>query len=89
MNYEERAAGLTAALAADGYQLSIDQADATLSVVITAGPDACEDCLVPKELMRSMLSSELGVEAALIDLTYPADLPGRPGHPGYAGGAGH
>jgi hypothetical protein len=33
--------------------------------------------------MRGMLSNELGVDAALIDITYPADLPG------YSGGAGH
>ena len=63
--------------------MAIEEADAKLSVVITAGPDACEDCLVPKDLMRAMLSNELGVDAALIDITYPADLPG------YSGGAAH
>jgi hypothetical protein len=61
--------------------MAIEEADAKLSVIITAGPDACEDCLVPKDLMRSMLGSELGVDAELIDITYPADLPG------YSGGA--
>jgi hypothetical protein len=81
MNYSERAVALTSALEADGYQMAIEEADAKLSVVITAGPDACEDCLVPKDLMRSMLSSELGVDEAIIDITYPVDLPG------YSGGA--
>jgi molybdopterin/thiamine biosynthesis adenylyltransferase len=83
MNYAERAVALTSALEADGYHMAIGEADAKLSVVITAGPDACEDCLVPKDLMRGMLSNELGVDAAIIDITYPADLPG------YSGGAGH
>ena len=83
MNYAERAVALSAALEADGYHMAIGEVDAKLSVVITAGPDACEDCLVPKDLMRSMLGSELGVDAALIDITYPADLPG------YSSGAGH
>ena len=83
MNYAERAVALSSALEADGYHMAIDEADAKLSVVITAGPDACEDCLVPKDLMRGMLSNELGVDAAIIDITYPADLPG------YSGGAGH
>ena len=83
MNYSERAVALTSALEADGYHMAIEEADAKLSVIITAGPDACEDCLVPKDLMRSMLGSELGVDAALIDITYPADLPG------YSGGAAH
>jgi hypothetical protein len=76
LNYSERAVALTSALEADGYHMAIEEAGATLSVVITAGPDACEDCLVPKDLMRSMLSSELGIDAAVIDLTYPVDRPG-------------
>jgi hypothetical protein len=83
MNYSERAVGLTSALKADGYHMAIDEQDARLAVVITAGPDACEDCLVPKDLMRSMLGNELGVDAAIIDITYPVDLPGS------SGGAAH
>jgi hypothetical protein len=79
MSYAERAVALTSALEADGYQLAIEEAGARLAVVITAGPDACEDCLVPKDLMRSMLSSELGVDAATIDITYPVDQPGYSG----------
>ena len=86
MNYSERAVALTSALNADGYHMAIDERDARLVVVITAGPDACEECLVPKDLMRSMLGNELGVDAAIIDITYPADLPGGAGG---AGGAGH
>jgi hypothetical protein len=76
MNYSERAVALTSALEADGYHMAIDEQDARLAVVITAGPDACEDCLVPKDLMRSMLGNELGVAAAIIDISYPTDLPG-------------
>jgi hypothetical protein len=83
VNYAERAVALTSALEADGYRIAIDEQDARLAVVITAGPEACEDCLVPKDLMRSMLGSELGVDAAIIDITYPADLPG------YSGGVAH
>ena len=82
MNYSERAVALTSALEADGYHMAIEEADAKLSVVITAGPDACEDCLVPKDLMRGMLSSELGVDAAIIDITYPTDPPGHSGGTG-------
>ena len=74
MNYLERAVALTSALEADGYHMAIEEADAKLSVVITAGPDACEDCLVPKDLMRGMLEQQLGVPADRIDLTYPRDI---------------
>ena len=83
MNYSERTAALASTLEADGYHLAIEELDSRLAVTITAGPDACEDCLVPKDLMRSMLGSELGVDAELIDITYPAD------RPGYQGGAAH
>jgi hypothetical protein len=83
MNYSERAVALSSALEADGYRLAIDEAGSRVSAVITAGPDACEDCLVPKELFRGMLSHEIGIDEGLIDVTYPADLPG------YSGGAGH
>jgi hypothetical protein len=79
MNYAERAVALSSALEADGYHMAIDEVDSRLSVVITAGPDACEDCLVPKDLMRGMLSSTLGVDGGIIDITYPADLPGYSG----------
>ena len=83
MNYSERAVALTSALEADGYHMAIEEAEAKLSVIITAGPGACEEFLVPKDLMRSMLGSELGVDAAFIDIAYPADLPG------YSGGVAH
>jgi len=79
MNYSERSRALSSALEADGYHLTIDEVDSRVSAVITAGPDACEDCLVPKELFRGMLSHEIGVEEGLIDVTYPVDLPGYSG----------
>ena len=47
-------------LAADGYELvwSIEQDD-RIGIRVVAGPDACADCLVPPELMRSIVDSEL------------------------------
>jgi hypothetical protein len=88
MNYIERAVALSSALEADGYHLAIDEVDSRISAVITAGPDACEDCLVPKDLFRGMLSHEIGVEPGQIDVTYPVDLPGYPGGAAHSGG-GH
>jgi hypothetical protein len=89
MNYSERAVALSSALEADGYHMAIEELDSKLSVVITAGPDACEDCLVPKDLMRSMLGSELGVDSSIIDITYPVDLPGYSGSAGSKDSAAH
>ena len=41
-------------------------------VTITAGPDACADCLVPENLMRGILGQALGVPQDAIDLAYPS-----------------
>jgi len=62
-----------------GYHMAIEELDSRLAVTITAGPDACEDCLVPKDLMRGILSQQLGVDGDSIDITYPVDLPGYSG----------
>jgi hypothetical protein len=75
MNYSERTVALAQTLEADGYHMDIDGDDSRVSVVITAGPDACEDCLVPKDLMRVILSSALGVSGEVIEIKYPADKP--------------
>jgi hypothetical protein len=79
MNYSERTVALAQTLEADGYHMDIDGDDSRISVVITAGPEACEDCLVPKDLMRGILSQTLGVSGDTIEITYPADLPGYSG----------
>ena len=73
MNYSERTVALAQSLEADGYQMAIDEDGARVSVVITASPEACEDCLVPKDLMRGILSQSLGISGDTIDITYPAD----------------
>jgi hypothetical protein len=45
-------------------------------VLISATPEACDDCLIPKPIMRSMLQEALCVPEAAIDLTYPNDKRG-------------
>ncbi|RBY82407.1 hypothetical protein DQ238_03675 [Geodermatophilus sp. TF02-6] len=60
-------------LQADDYRLDVDVQGDTADVAIVAGPDACEECLVPKPLMQSMLAPVLGVQPESIRLTYPAD----------------
>jgi hypothetical protein len=60
-------------LQADDYRMDVDLQGTAAVVTIVAGPDACEECLVPKSLMQQMLAPVLGVEPASIDLTYPVD----------------
>ncbi|HEX6470079.1 MAG TPA: hypothetical protein VF069_13360 [Streptosporangiaceae bacterium] len=64
---------IQASLAADGYTLQVREDDGRVAVRISATPEACEDCLVPKPLMRGILGQALGVAEDSIDLTYPVD----------------
>jgi hypothetical protein len=73
MIFSERAVALRSALAADGYLLDIAEQGTRVRVTISATPQACADCLVPKDLMRSILGDTLGVPPDAIDLTYPAE----------------
>ena len=76
MIYPERAGVLVSTLAQDGYRMDIAEQGEHVNVRITADPAACADCLVPKDLMRSMLSQALGVAPGAIDLTYPGEATG-------------
>jgi hypothetical protein len=70
---EKALEGLRTTLAADDYRLDVAPAGSGIEVTITAGPDACADCLVPKPLMRSALQNALGVAEDKITLVYPTD----------------
>jgi hypothetical protein len=70
----ERTVVLRSTLAADGYELEMAEVGDRVRATITATEQACADCLVPKDLMRSILAETLGVPADAIDLTYPRDL---------------
>jgi hypothetical protein len=67
----ERTVALRSTLAADGYLLDIAEEGTRIRATITATPQACADCLVPKDLMRGILGQALGVPEDAIDLTYP------------------
>lgn len=69
----ERIKDLAASLETDGYHMNVSEAGSRVSVVITATPEACEDCLVPKDFMRGILANALGTDGDTIDITYPKD----------------
>ena len=60
-------------LAADGYTIEAREEGERVLVRIGATPEACEDCLVPPDVMRSILGKALAVPAAQIDLRYPEE----------------
>ncbi len=60
-------------LKADGYGLQVHTDGMTIHIAIAAFPDACEECLVPKPLMKSIITSTLegaGLTGS-IELVYP------------------
>jgi hypothetical protein len=73
---ENALAGLRSTLEADDYRMSVTESGTSVEVRITAGPDACADCLVPKPIMRSLLHAALGVPEDAIVLMYPTEAPG-------------
>jgi hypothetical protein len=62
------------AMEADDYHLDVKFADGSALATIVAGPEACAECLVPKDLMRSMLAPMLGVGAERIQVVYPVEV---------------
>jgi hypothetical protein len=71
----ERTRVLAMSLGEDGYHLEVAEAGDRVRVTIVATPEACADCLVPKDLMRGILGQTLGVPEDAIDLTYPSTSP--------------
>ncbi len=61
-------------LEADDYHLNITFEADSARAVIEAGPDACAECLVPKDFMRQMLAPLVGVAADKIEVTYPVEV---------------
>jgi hypothetical protein len=60
--------------AADGYELLVrDVTRERVVVEIKAGPEACADCLVPKEMMRAQFEAALGGRTSMVELVYPGD----------------
>ena len=71
-------APLRSMFAADGYELTLrEDVPGELTVEIKAGPDACADCLVPKDMMRAQfeaaLSEAIEFDTPKVKLVYPND----------------
>ena len=71
---EPRLEQIRQTLRADDYRLDVTVGDGRAEVAIAAGPAACAECLVSKDLMRAMLGPVLGVPADSIHLAYPVDV---------------
>jgi len=73
---EHALAGLRTGVQADGYDLHVESVeDGVASVRIVAGPNACEECLVPKAIMTGTIRMSLRSVPEIIGvhLRYPLD----------------
>jgi hypothetical protein len=63
-------------LGADGYQLVVRDADESRVVLsIVASPDACEECLVPPEILNAVVAKHLrqGGVSLSAEILYPGE----------------
>ena len=66
--------GLRQSFVADGYDLLVEGLDDDrVSLAVTAGPEACEECLVPKPVMQNIILETLKSvpDVRRVDLRYP------------------
>jgi hypothetical protein len=73
---EEALAGLRVGYNADGYDLRVDDvSDGVVTVRISAGPQACEECLVPKAIAVGTIKASLrGLgDISRVEVVYPTD----------------
>jgi hypothetical protein len=68
-------APLRATLEADDYRLDVTEDGDRIAVRISAGPQACADCLVPKPILTDIVRRALGEPDRPIDIAYPGDAP--------------
>lgn len=64
---------LTSALQADGYQTAVQMREGTIWIQITAGPDACEECLSPPAVLGPLFQDLLrrSGHPERVELSYP------------------
>ena len=73
---EARISELREGLAADGYQLRVeDVTDEQATMRLSLADGACSKCLIPKDLLVPMIEAQLeGLGPTRVDVHYPAEL---------------
>lgn len=77
VQYDTELAELRSMLRADGFGIeAIGHSEAGIDLqVVVVSPDACADCLVPKPMMRDVISAQLTqFDLRLGELIYPVDM---------------
>jgi hypothetical protein len=64
MTVDAALADLRAMLQADGFELQWEQQADAVEVRIAAGPEACDECLVPRPMLETMIGDALSSAGA-------------------------
>ncbi len=73
---ERALAGLKVGYNADGYDLLVDNvSDGVARVRIAAGPNACQECLVPRAIAAGTIKASLRSVPGItrVEVIYPTD----------------
>jgi hypothetical protein len=68
--------GVAEMLDADGYGLEVREVVGNRAVLaVSAGPQACAECLVPREILSELVGRQLreGGLSLSVDILYPAE----------------
>ena len=72
MTIEEALQPIRNSLQADGFDLKIESfEEGVASLIVTAGPEACQECLIPAEHMQLRIENRLKGIARIVRLRYP------------------
>ena len=67
------------ALRADGYDLAVRPGEGErVAIEVSAGPDACVECLIPKDVFEQLVESACadsgyGIDRDAISIIYPTE----------------
>ena len=53
--------------------MTVERLGPDLAVRVQAGEGACDECLIPKHLVRDMVAKATGYDSAMITVEYPTD----------------
>jgi hypothetical protein len=62
-------------LAADGYLLGVSATAAAATLTVSAGPDACAECLVPKQVFEAIATKHLRDRGITVDIDVVYPIP--------------
>ena len=75
MTIEEALQPIRNSLQADGFDIKVESFEAgVVSLIVIAGPEACQECLIPAEHMQLRIENRLKGIAQIVRLRYPENL---------------